>query len=63
MQTGHSGQPRPDPVSRTVAPEATMITSTPTAAIATRRKKTGEIVRASRRGSAADADPASTLEV
>ena len=48
-------------MSRTVAPDATMITSTQTAASAIRRKTTGEIVRANRRGSAADTDPACTI--
>jgi hypothetical protein len=35
----------------------------PTAANATRRKTTGETAWASRRGSAADADPACTIRV
>ena len=48
---------------RTVAPVATMRMSTPTAARAMRRKTTGETVRARRRGSAADADPACTSGV
>jgi hypothetical protein len=37
--------------------------SAPTAAIAMRRNTTGEIVAASRRGNAADADPAFTPRV
>jgi hypothetical protein len=40
-----------------------MSTSAPTAAIATRRKTTGEIVAASRRGNAAGTDPAFTSGV
>ena len=62
-QPGQCSQPRPDPVSRTVAPVATTTRSIPVAASASRRKRSGESSRERRRGSVRGADSTCTRRV
>ena len=57
---GQCGQPRPEPVSRTVAPVATIASSQPTAHQATQRNRSGESSSERRRGSDRVADSAFT---